>query len=171
MALVMQAKWRKAQKEENAMLAAKSAVGEPLPERLYTHATKPKPMFLKKFAQKAVHKPVANQQPSGTAAPGAVGTNSANVNQPSSSVVASPPAPASPDSSAAKPASVAVQDSSSSADSAPTAQQENGFNASDPSTDTSHVHTTQNHLRGSRKALFADDELHPVASAGTGELE
>ena len=165
---VLQANWRKAQKEENAMLAAKKAAGEPLPERRYTHATKPKPTFLKhlkapKFPQKA------QQQPASGAQPAAVNvTSTANQSPPSidEQPASAPPAPASPDSAAAKPASIAAQDSVSSSES--DAKHENGVHA--VVTGRSEVPSSQSNLRGSRKALFTDEDgQQSTPTAATGQ--
>lgn len=155
------------------MLAAKRAAGEPLPERRYTHATKPKPAFLKKFKAPKFPQNAAPQQTSApsitpvkvNSTPAAEQTSPNNANR----VANVPPAPASPDSAAAKPASIAAQDSVSSSDSV--AKQENGVHST--LTDLAQVDapSSQSNLRNSRKALFTEENRQQSdATANTGLL-
>lgn len=150
------------------MLAAKRAAGEPLPERKYTHATKPKPTFLKKFSAPKLPQNAAMQQTAIlTAAPPAVRVTSPG-KQPSHSrnqgSTAAPVGPASPDSAAAKPASIAAQGSISSPDS--TGNHENGFQA--VSKHDGQVEVPFSQSKGGRKALFTEEDgQEPLVETGT----
>lgn len=144
------------------MLAAKRAAGEPLPERKYTHATKPKPTFLKKFSAAKLPQNAAQQTAkasNGVTTPPSGHQHAADQHQKPGAV---PVAPASPDSVAAKPASIAAQDSISSAESKD--QLQNGLAAVERPSE-------QQTLRGSRKALFAqEDRQEPIPLIETGTL-
>lgn len=143
------------------MLAAKRAAGEPLPERKHTHATKPKPTFLKKFSATKLPQNAAQQTAKAVNDVTTSLSGHKHAGDQHQSSIAVPVAPASPDSFAAKPASIAAQDSISSAESKD--QFQNGLAAVEKPSE-------QQTLRGSRKALFAQEnrqEAIPLVETGT----
>ena len=155
------------------MLAALQAAGEPLPERRYTHATKPKPAFLKKFTAPKLPQNAAAQQASAPSTAPAQGNPASTAVQTSNNkanrTANAPPAPASPDSAAAKPASIAAQDSASSSDSV--AKHENGLHSMLSDAAQSDGPSSEYILRHSRKALFTEQDMkQPYATVPTGLL-